>query len=338
MRTRGEAWGAGGAGGDATMTLAVPTAAAEQLAVGCDALVVNRQERACCAELIAAANAAGATVAVTDGDRPSTILAPDGSAHELDVAPLARPPLARPLDDLGAGDVFAAAFFIALAERRSPRDAARFANAAAAVRMLGVGADAIGGSRRSRCGSGPGVRGPSSRVAASRRSRRLSRPGRPRSAARARPRRCPRRARTPRGKQQAAADRSHLDDRTRASGAHSWITRTSGSTNTGAGLERAADQAHREARPSRPGLADDRDDLLAQLAGPALVQLARNRVAALGELGGLDRERRDLALGERLGVDVRRERLDARRPEERRRGIAQRGRAARSPRGRAAPP
>jgi sugar/nucleoside kinase (ribokinase family) len=49
------------------------------------------------------------------------------------------------VDDLGAGDVFAAAFFIALSDGRSPLAAASFANAAAAVRMCGTGADAIGG-------------------------------------------------------------------------------------------------------------------------------------------------------------------------------------------------
>jgi sugar/nucleoside kinase (ribokinase family) len=47
-------------------------------------------------------------------------------------------------DDVGAGDVFAAAFFIALREGRTPRAAAAFANAAAAVRIAGAGADAIG--------------------------------------------------------------------------------------------------------------------------------------------------------------------------------------------------
>jgi ribokinase len=47
-------------------------------------------------------------------------------------------------DDVGAGDVFAAAFFVALGEGRTPRAAAAFANAAAAVRIAGAGADAIG--------------------------------------------------------------------------------------------------------------------------------------------------------------------------------------------------
>ena len=54
------------------------------------------------------------------------------------------PTLAACVDDLGAGDVFAAAFFVALSEARSPLEAARFANAAAAVRISGAGAGAIG--------------------------------------------------------------------------------------------------------------------------------------------------------------------------------------------------
>ena len=63
------------------------------------------------------------------------------SAFALDV-----PALERAVDDLGAGDVFAAAFFIALSDGRSAIDAASFANAAAAVRMSGAGADAVGGA------------------------------------------------------------------------------------------------------------------------------------------------------------------------------------------------
>ena len=47
-------------------------------------------------------------------------------------------------DDLGAGDVFAAAFFVALREGRPAECAASFANAAAAIRIEGLGASAIG--------------------------------------------------------------------------------------------------------------------------------------------------------------------------------------------------
>jgi 1D-myo-inositol 3-kinase len=116
-----------------------PDAAARALAEHCHALVVNEAERASCAELILAAGAAGALVAVTDADAPVTILAGGGAASEVPV-----PTLTEHVDDLGAGDVFAAAFFIALSEARPALEAARFASAAAAVRICGAGASAIG--------------------------------------------------------------------------------------------------------------------------------------------------------------------------------------------------
>jgi|SRR5580692_1215401 1D-myo-inositol 3-kinase len=125
---------------------APPTRAAARgamlVAEQCQAVVVSEHERASCAGLIARASAAGAVIAITAGERPNTIVGPNGTEMELCV-----PAIARPCDDLGAGDVFAAAFFIALADGRRALDAARFANAAAAVRMSGVsaGADAIGG-------------------------------------------------------------------------------------------------------------------------------------------------------------------------------------------------
>jgi 1D-myo-inositol 3-kinase len=116
-----------------------PDAAAGALAERCHAFVVNEAERAYCTELIAAAAGAGALVAVTDGDAPVTVLAPAAQAYVVPV-----PALAASVDDLGAGDVFAAALFVALSEGCSPLEAARFANAAAAVRMSDIGADAIG--------------------------------------------------------------------------------------------------------------------------------------------------------------------------------------------------
>ncbi len=124
------------------ITHAPPSPAAGAVAARCHALVVSEHERASCAGLIAAARAARAVVAVTAGARPITLLTPNDhdGVEELDV-----PALDDPVDDLGAGDVFAAAFFIAISDRRSLLDAARFANAAAAVRIQGCGADAIGG-------------------------------------------------------------------------------------------------------------------------------------------------------------------------------------------------
>jgi sugar/nucleoside kinase (ribokinase family) len=105
----------------------------------CQAVVMSEQERASCAELISGAGAAGAIVAVTAGRSPTTLLLPGGQALAVEV-----PSVAHPSDDVGAGDVFAAAFFIALREGRAPRQAANFANAAAAVRIGSAGAQAIG--------------------------------------------------------------------------------------------------------------------------------------------------------------------------------------------------
>ena len=126
-------------GEDRRIVLSVPPPASERVADSCHAIVVSEHERGGCSTLIARARAAGATVAITDGAAPSTVLLGDGSALALDV-----PPIADPRDDLGAGDVFAAAFFVALAERRPPADAAGFATAAAAVRIQGEGAGAVG--------------------------------------------------------------------------------------------------------------------------------------------------------------------------------------------------
>jgi 1D-myo-inositol 3-kinase len=111
-------------------TQPAPDAAA--VASACHAVVVNEHERASCDGLIATATAAGAVVAVTAGAQPNTILVPRHDPLELDV-----PALEHQIDDLGAGDVFAAAFFIALRDGRSALDAA--------VRISGPGADAIGG-------------------------------------------------------------------------------------------------------------------------------------------------------------------------------------------------
>ena len=123
----------------AAIELAAPSAGAVSLAGRCDAIVVSEHERAACSAMIAAASAAGAVVAVTAGARPTTLLAPGGASVELHV-----PEIVDPVDDLGAGDVFAAALFIELAAGRTAPEAAAFANAAAAMRVDGKGAGAIG--------------------------------------------------------------------------------------------------------------------------------------------------------------------------------------------------
>lgn len=117
----------------------MPSRVAVLVAERCDALVLSEHERAVCRLLIERARDAGATVAITDGERPNTILTHDRGTLELAVAFVD-----EPLEDLGAGDVFAAAFFVALAEGQSPLAAAGLGNAAAALRVAGRGANAVG--------------------------------------------------------------------------------------------------------------------------------------------------------------------------------------------------
>jgi 1D-myo-inositol 3-kinase len=118
-----------------------PTRSAMLIAQHCNALVLSEHERTSCARLIDRASAASAVIAITAGEQPTTIIAPNGRCH----AELAVPAIESPASDLGAGDVFAAAFFIALADHGDPLEAARLANAAAAVRISGASAEAIGG-------------------------------------------------------------------------------------------------------------------------------------------------------------------------------------------------
>jgi sugar/nucleoside kinase (ribokinase family) len=104
----------------------------------CDAIVMSVLEQASCAELISHPGAADAVVAITAGHRPTTVLVPRGESFETQA-----PATEESGEDLGAGDVFAAAFFIALSEGRAAQDAAAFAGAAAALRLGGPGTDGI---------------------------------------------------------------------------------------------------------------------------------------------------------------------------------------------------
>jgi hypothetical protein len=106
---------------------------------GCSAVVLSEQERAACAPLLRVAAAGGAVIAVTAGAGATSVRSPGG-----EIAWVQAPAIAAPRDDLGAGDVFAAAFFVALHEGHSPAHATAYGNAAAAIRIEGSGADAIG--------------------------------------------------------------------------------------------------------------------------------------------------------------------------------------------------
>jgi hypothetical protein len=106
-----------------------------------DAAVISEQECHSCHALFSAARRSDAHVAVTAGSRPATVHLPTAGGK---VVQTETPPIVVMRDDLGAGDVFAAAFFVALADERTPLDAATFGNAAAAVRIAGTGPEAIG--------------------------------------------------------------------------------------------------------------------------------------------------------------------------------------------------
>jgi len=101
-----------------------------------DAIVISEQERESCAVLI---DSPGPVLAVTAAARATTLRLGDGERRTVAV-----PAIGALRDDLGAGDVFAAAFFVALREGRPAEAAASFANAAAAIRIEGLGASAIG--------------------------------------------------------------------------------------------------------------------------------------------------------------------------------------------------
>jgi sugar/nucleoside kinase (ribokinase family) len=124
--------------GGGEVSLGTPAPGALGWAAGCDAIVLSAEEQASCAELLEGALAHGALAAITDGPRASTILLPSGERLRAPVSPLA-----QPVEDLGAGDVFAATLFVALARGLAPEAAGALANAAARARMQGHGPGAI---------------------------------------------------------------------------------------------------------------------------------------------------------------------------------------------------
>ncbi len=124
------AWNAGG-------EIVPAELARERVPARCDAIVFSMHERARCAELTSMGGEP--VVAITAGAGATQVLRAGADAVEVEAC--AVPP---PHDDLGAGDVFAAAFFAALHEGMDASRAAAFGNAAAAVRIAGTGAQAIG--------------------------------------------------------------------------------------------------------------------------------------------------------------------------------------------------
>jgi 1D-myo-inositol 3-kinase len=103
-----------------------------------DALVISERERDGCAALLSQTASAHAIAVITAAGEATELLEPHAAPQRIDVVPQA-----HVADDLGAGDVWAAAFFVALSERRTARDAVLFAHAAAALRLQGRGPRAI---------------------------------------------------------------------------------------------------------------------------------------------------------------------------------------------------
>jgi sugar/nucleoside kinase (ribokinase family) len=105
-----------------------------------DAAVINERELASCEPLFEAALqiASKPPIAVTAGSGSICVHMPDGTVEAIDpvVAPAVR-------DDLGAGDVFAATFFVALCDGKPATEAARMGSSSAALRLAGTGPGAV---------------------------------------------------------------------------------------------------------------------------------------------------------------------------------------------------
>lgn len=114
----------------------VPLDLPDALLARLDVLVLSETEQAQAEAAIAAVRARGGIVAVTRGAAGCLVHAP-GASFTAPALPVTI------VDDTGAGDVFAAAFFVALAEGRDVRHAARFANAAAGLSIRGRGVTGI---------------------------------------------------------------------------------------------------------------------------------------------------------------------------------------------------
>jgi len=80
----------------------------------------------------------GPTIALTDGPRGCLVIE-EGQIHRIAA------PVVAEVDSTGAGDVFAAAFFVRFTETRDPTESARFASCAAALSVTGHGTSAVPG-------------------------------------------------------------------------------------------------------------------------------------------------------------------------------------------------
>lgn len=99
-----------------------------------NAMVVSCQDVNDVYELAADWSIHGAVVAVTEGENGSSVFQSGHGEHQPGFR-------VDPVDELGAGDVYAVGFFDRLASGQTPQQAARFASAAAAMSLLHRGPD-----------------------------------------------------------------------------------------------------------------------------------------------------------------------------------------------------
>jgi sugar/nucleoside kinase (ribokinase family) len=103
---------------------------------GVSAAVVGDDEASGQPDLVARLAAAIPVLVVTHGVRGCEVIA-RGRTHHVGVHPAVQ------VDPTGAGDVFAAAFLLALARGDDPLDAARLGAAAASIVVEGTGGEAL---------------------------------------------------------------------------------------------------------------------------------------------------------------------------------------------------
>lgn len=106
------------------------------VAAGCDAVVVSLHEHAQARAFLHAVAAAGGLVVVTRGSAGCTAWA-DGAWWQLPAVPV------EEIDETGAGDVFGATLFLALADGRGLEPALRLATAAAAHTVTAPGTQGV---------------------------------------------------------------------------------------------------------------------------------------------------------------------------------------------------
>ena len=107
-----------------------------------DALVISATELAACGAAMDAAIERGAVASVTAGEGGAEVITRDGVVR----APAIR--VVEPVDDLGAGDVYAATFFAALAGGADPARAMQRGQAASLHKLSTQGPAAIASAER----------------------------------------------------------------------------------------------------------------------------------------------------------------------------------------------